>query len=193
MGGRRLRHRRPRPSLLTSLGAGWPMAARPMAVRCPREPRPGRLHGCHRVRPSIGTSPASPTRRPRSSVIGSSVCGSSDHWPTAGSARRAMSTSKARFGIQPIERSLSWRSASATRRSRALPRASSSSCTRSVSWHADHDDGRPNQIANAARGLRFLQTGQWGSKPQALEWAEAVGYPAQDMIAALTEAIRGSS
>jgi len=59
----------------------------------------------------------------------------------------------------------------------------------SVRWHARHDGGTPNQAANAARGLRFLRTGQWGSKPAALAWAASLDYPAEDVIAELTRAL----
>lgn len=51
----------------------------------------------------------------------------------------------------------------------------------SVRWHARHDAGAPNQVANAARGLRFLRTGRWGSKLEALNWASSLGYSSTDV------------
>jgi hypothetical protein len=56
----------------------------------------------------------------------------------------------------------------------------------SVRWHSCHDEGSANQAANAARGLRFLRTGQWGSKPDALGWASSLGHPTSDLLAELT-------
>jgi hypothetical protein len=55
----------------------------------------------------------------------------------------------------------------------------------SVRWHAANDDGGANQVANAARGLRFLRTGQWGSKPAALDWAASRGIPLEDVLTEL--------
>ncbi len=55
----------------------------------------------------------------------------------------------------------------------------------SVRWHAANDHGGSNQVANAARGLRFLRTGQWGSKPAALDWTASRGIPVEDVIAEL--------
>ena len=55
----------------------------------------------------------------------------------------------------------------------------------SVRWHTSHENGSPNHVGNAARGLRFLRTGQWGSKPDALGWAASLGYSARDVIAEL--------
>jgi hypothetical protein len=55
----------------------------------------------------------------------------------------------------------------------------------SFRWHVAHDAGGDNQPANAARGLRFLRTGQWSSKIDAMRWATSVGYSTQDVITAL--------
>ena len=43
-------------------------------------------------------------------------------------------------------------------------------------WHEVHDTNAPNRTANAARGLRFLRTGAWVSKPEAIAWASAQGF-----------------
>jgi hypothetical protein len=59
----------------------------------------------------------------------------------------------------------------------------------SLRWHDRSDEGDPNRIANAARGLRFLRTGQWVSKPEGLQWAESVGYSTQDVVAELAAAV----
>ncbi len=55
----------------------------------------------------------------------------------------------------------------------------------SVVWHDRHDKGGRNQAANAARGLRFLRTGQWGSKQDTLHWASSLGYTTHDVMAEL--------
>jgi hypothetical protein len=62
----------------------------------------------------------------------------------------------------------------------------------SVRWHDRYDHGSPNQTANAARGLRFLRTGQWGSKPEALQWVASRGYAEADIVTALTKELEGS-
>lgn len=41
----------------------------------------------------------------------------------------------------------------------------------SQTWHALHDTAAPNRILNAARTWRFLDTGEWGSKPEGVAWA----------------------
>lgn len=55
----------------------------------------------------------------------------------------------------------------------------------SLRWHESEDAGAFNQTANAARGLRYLRTGLWGSKPDALLWAASQGYSESDVIAEL--------
>ena len=55
----------------------------------------------------------------------------------------------------------------------------------SLRWHASEDAGSLNQVANAARSLRYLRTGLWGSKPDALRWSESQGYSESDVIAEL--------
>lgn len=55
----------------------------------------------------------------------------------------------------------------------------------SLHWHARHDAGSFNQAANAARGLRYVRTGLWGSKPDALLWAASHGYSESDVVAEL--------
>lgn len=55
----------------------------------------------------------------------------------------------------------------------------------SFRWHRRHDNGGSNQLANAARGLRFLRFGQWGSKPDALDWATALGYSPRNVMTEL--------
>lgn len=55
----------------------------------------------------------------------------------------------------------------------------------SLLWHAGEDAGSSNQAANAARGLRYLRTGLWGSKQDALLWAAAEGYSGSDVVAEL--------
>jgi hypothetical protein len=55
----------------------------------------------------------------------------------------------------------------------------------SLRWHSSNEEGNANQAANAARGLRFLRTGQWGSKPDALRWASSLGLPTSDLMAEL--------
>lgn len=52
----------------------------------------------------------------------------------------------------------------------------------SYRWHALNDDAGPNRQANAARGLRFLRTNRWGSKPAGLEWAREAGLHHPDEI-----------
>jgi len=55
----------------------------------------------------------------------------------------------------------------------------------SLLWHTREDPGSTNQAANAARSLRYLRTGLWGSKPDALLWAASHGYSESDVIAEL--------
>jgi hypothetical protein len=59
----------------------------------------------------------------------------------------------------------------------------------SVRWHASHiPDGR-GRVENAVRGLRFIETGTWGSKPEGLEWLTTTGRTpeqALDLIVALS-------
>jgi len=44
----------------------------------------------------------------------------------------------------------------------------------SIEWHEHLEPGHPDRLANAARGLRYIRTGTWGSKPAGLVWlAEA--------------------
>ncbi|VAV93985.1 hypothetical protein MNBD_ACTINO02-202 [hydrothermal vent metagenome] len=45
----------------------------------------------------------------------------------------------------------------------------------SVRWHAAHVPDGPSRGANAARGLRFIETGTWGSKPEGLAWLASTG------------------
>lgn len=54
-------------------------------------------------------------------------------------------------------------------------------------WHARHEDGSVNQAGNAARALRYLRTGRWGSKPDALSWASSLGYTRAEVSAALEQ------
>lgn len=42
-------------------------------------------------------------------------------------------------------------------------------------WHARHDADAPNRVLNAARTWRFLDTGEWGSKPGGVAWAAQQG------------------
>ncbi|MEL7207476.1 MAG: nucleotidyltransferase domain-containing protein [Actinomycetota bacterium] len=59
----------------------------------------------------------------------------------------------------------------------------------SLRWHDAHEAGGPNQVANAARGLRFLRTGRWGSKPEGLSWAEGEGLAQHTVMAELARAL----
>jgi len=45
----------------------------------------------------------------------------------------------------------------------------------SLRWHADHVPDGPSRGANVARGLRFIETGVWGSKPEGLAWLASTG------------------
>lgn len=60
----------------------------------------------------------------------------------------------------------------------------------SAAWHRRHPEGSLNQAANAARGLRFLRTGQWESKPDALDWTSALGYSTRDVVTELAIELR---
>lgn len=42
-------------------------------------------------------------------------------------------------------------------------------------WHQEHEPLGSNHLANAARGLRYVETGTWGSKPAALAWLSDTG------------------
>ena len=55
----------------------------------------------------------------------------------------------------------------------------------SLRWHALHEAATPRQAHNAARGLRYLRTGVWGSKPEAVQWAASLGYSTADVLAEL--------
>jgi hypothetical protein len=55
----------------------------------------------------------------------------------------------------------------------------------SLAWHRRHDKGGTNQAANAARGLRYLRTGRWGSKPDAIDWVSSLGYSPGDVMSEL--------
>lgn len=41
----------------------------------------------------------------------------------------------------------------------------------SISWHVKNEATSPNSILNACRGLRFAETGHWGSKAEGIAWA----------------------
>jgi hypothetical protein len=62
----------------------------------------------------------------------------------------------------------------------------------SFRWHAEHDEEGANRVANAARGLHFLITGRWISKPAALEWAGSQGYSGLEIIGVLAGHLGGS-
>jgi hypothetical protein len=55
----------------------------------------------------------------------------------------------------------------------------------SLRWHSRHEEGTSRHTGNAARGLRYLRTGEWVSKPDALGWAASLGYSHADVIAEL--------
>jgi hypothetical protein len=55
----------------------------------------------------------------------------------------------------------------------------------SFRWHRQHDEGGTNELANSARGLVFLGTGRWVSKPEALRWATSHGSEPQDVVRVL--------
>jgi len=55
-------------------------------------------------------------------------------------------------------------------------------------WRA-RQTRRESSRAITARGLRFLRTGQWGSKPAALDWTASLGCPAVAVIAELARAL----
>jgi hypothetical protein len=40
----------------------------------------------------------------------------------------------------------------------------------SMRWHQENEPNGPNHLGNAARALRYMETGEWGSKPAALTW-----------------------
>ncbi|KAL1953570.1 hypothetical protein VTO42DRAFT_2597 [Malbranchea cinnamomea] len=40
----------------------------------------------------------------------------------------------------------------------------------SVAWHVRNEAASPNSVLNACRGLRFAETGQWGSKAAGASW-----------------------
>jgi len=42
-------------------------------------------------------------------------------------------------------------------------------------WHLENEPNGPNLLGNAARGLRYVETGTWGSKPAALAWLSRTG------------------
>ncbi|GBE25622.1 hypothetical protein BMS3Bbin02_01910 [bacterium BMS3Bbin02] len=52
----------------------------------------------------------------------------------------------------------------------------------SVRWHAEHVPTGPSRSANAARGLRFIETGTWGSKPDGVAWLAATGRTPEQAI-----------
>ena len=41
----------------------------------------------------------------------------------------------------------------------------------SVAWHVANEASSPNCVLNACRGLRFAETGHWGSKAEGAAWA----------------------
>lgn len=45
----------------------------------------------------------------------------------------------------------------------------------SSAWHERHDAGAPNQVLNACRAWRWLETRRWSSKAEAAAWAIAAG------------------
>jgi hypothetical protein len=46
----------------------------------------------------------------------------------------------------------------------------------SVRWHDQHEPDGANRLANAARGLRYIETGEWCSKPAARTWLANTGH-----------------
>lgn len=60
----------------------------------------------------------------------------------------------------------------------------------SVRWHAAHLPDGPSRGANAARGLRFIETGTWGSKPEGLAWLASTGRSPEQALD-LVEALPG--
>jgi len=62
----------------------------------------------------------------------------------------------------------------------------------SVRWHAAHVPDGPSRGANAARGLRFIETGTWGSKPEGLAWLASTGRTPEQALD-LVEALPGLS
>lgn len=42
-------------------------------------------------------------------------------------------------------------------------------------WHLEHEPNGPNLLGNAVRGLRYVETGTWGSKPAARAWLSRTG------------------
>jgi hypothetical protein len=59
----------------------------------------------------------------------------------------------------------------------------------SLRWHDRNEADTPNQRANAVRGLRYLETGEWGSKPEALAWLEGTGRTPSQAVARLRAAL----
>lgn len=55
----------------------------------------------------------------------------------------------------------------------------------SVRWHADHEPDEAKALGNAVRALRFLNTGEWGSKPDGLAWLAGTGMTVAEAQASL--------
>ena len=41
---------------------------------------------------------------------------------------------------------------------------------RSLDWHAEHEPASRNTVLNAVRSWRWLESGEWGTKPEAARW-----------------------
>jgi predicted nucleotidyltransferase len=41
---------------------------------------------------------------------------------------------------------------------------------RSLAWHAENEPSSRNTVLNTVRSWRWLETGEWGTKPQAARW-----------------------
>jgi hypothetical protein len=41
---------------------------------------------------------------------------------------------------------------------------------RSLGWHAEHEPAGRNTVLNTVRSWRWLETGEWGTKPEAAHW-----------------------
>ncbi len=55
----------------------------------------------------------------------------------------------------------------------------------SLAWHQEHEPHGPNHLANSARGLRYVETGTWGSKRAALAWLSNTGRTELEALAHL--------
>lgn len=57
----------------------------------------------------------------------------------------------------------------------------------SVRWHAAHVPDSRGRIENAVRGLRFIETGTWGSKPEGLAWLASTGRTPEQALGLVEE------